>query len=242
MYSFSILLSREDGGELQVSEQIYRNISSLRTMHPWCEHHLITNRRAVELLSRYFPDWVLDSYRNITPLAYRADLLRYCLLFQFGGVYADLSVHFFRPIASRKPERLFIFRDANYGAPWITSNSILAAPPGMQIFKECILKIAKHVKSQFYGETPLCPTGPILLGKELAKNMAPNSFYLGEVIRISRTGSASFAYLDGAGELVAVSSKRGNGLKSLGMSEGESYSELYAGRRIYATPSQVVVR
>ena len=45
-----------------------------------------------ELIKTYFSKDVVDAYDSLVPLAYKSDLGRYCLLYQYGGWYADISL------------------------------------------------------------------------------------------------------------------------------------------------------
>lgn len=43
-------------------------------------------------LSTHFPPEVKEAYDALIPGAFKADLFRYCVLFVYGGVYADVDV------------------------------------------------------------------------------------------------------------------------------------------------------
>src|SRR3954463_9934196 len=76
---------------------IAENIESLKAHHPALEHRLFRERDVVAVLEDKFPREVLDSYFALRPFAYRADLARYCILHEHGGLYADLSYYLVRP-------------------------------------------------------------------------------------------------------------------------------------------------
>lgn len=40
----------------------------------------------------HFPAEVKEAYDDLIPGAFKADLFRYCVLFIYGGVYADIDV------------------------------------------------------------------------------------------------------------------------------------------------------
>jgi mannosyltransferase OCH1-like enzyme len=49
-------------------------------------------------------------------------------------------------------------------------NAVMASVPNNPIFYNCIQAIVKNVQTKYYGESPLSPTGPDLLGKLYYKN------------------------------------------------------------------------
>lgn len=230
----SIYLTGGDFRELP--EKISANLASFKSCYSDFEHQLYTDDSLREFIRENYEPDVLWAYDELIPLAYKADLGRYCLLYKLGGVYADLSVVFFQRIwLDQFPDRkIILFRDGFSHAPWIVSNSILIARPGLLIFKYLIDKIVDHVRSHFYGFNPLCPTGPNLLGRAAAQLLEMEDFSTGEVVRINKNPSTwSYSYLVPGGEVLAVNVKIGNGLLSLGHENSDNYNEHWNNRRIY---------
>jgi hypothetical protein len=75
--------------------QIKRNIESLIHFHPSHTHKIYSDEELRCFINLRFGKEVIKAYDNLRPLAYKADLGRYCLLYENGGLYADLSVCFF---------------------------------------------------------------------------------------------------------------------------------------------------
>ena len=65
----------------------------LRVQNPQWDFRLVDDKEADTFMGRFFPGKVSDAFHSISPKfgAARADLLRYCLLYIFGGVYLDLD-------------------------------------------------------------------------------------------------------------------------------------------------------
>ena len=159
----SIYFHQNQSNVLDMPLRISRNLDSFRDCHPKMLHQLYSIDLAREFITKYFDHSVLHAFESLRPLAYKADLFRYCLLYQLGGIYADLSLHFYRPVISHNSHsRIVVFRDVASRAPWILSNSLIASHPYMPVFMACIEKIVAHVAKDYYGVTPLCPTGPNL--------------------------------------------------------------------------------
>src|SRR4051795_3917802 len=94
--SVLITSSEDDHGDLPPI--IQQNIASLKAQHPGLPHRLFRQDDVIELLEEKFPKEILNSYFALRPFAYRADLARYCILYEFGGLYADLSYFFVRAV------------------------------------------------------------------------------------------------------------------------------------------------
>ena len=238
--AYSIYLTGNQPSALP--DKIAVNLASFKKCYADFEHHLYTDDSLREFIQKNHPPEVLWAYDQLIPLAYKADLGRYCLLYRLGGIYADLSITFFQRVWLDEftGKKLFLFRDGFNHAPWIVSNSILMARPGQFIFKYLIDKIVEHVKTRFYGFDPLCPTGPNLMGRAAAQLLEMDEFATGEVVRINKNPSTwSYSYLIPSGEVLAVNVKFGNGLMSLGHANSDNYNEHWSARRIYKNETAV---
>lgn len=214
---------------------IEQNIYSLKLHHHDFQHVLYGNDEMAAFIEQHFDQDVVSAYHSLVPMAYKADLGRYCLMFERGGIYSDLSIHYFSRFVDVDIEKLHIFRDGFSHAPWIVSNSIIAAPKKMNVFERCIKKIVEHVRQGYYGTNPLCPTGPNLFGFELANSTPLEQIVSGETVRINRNPTThSYVYLNNSGEVLATNVKRGIGLGSLGLGFKQDYNELYSQKKIYA--------
>jgi hypothetical protein len=56
------------------------------------EYRFYADEEAQNFLSTHFPPEVREAYDALRPGAFKADLFRYCALFIFGGVYADVDI------------------------------------------------------------------------------------------------------------------------------------------------------
>jgi glycosyltransferase involved in cell wall biosynthesis len=224
------------GSKAAIPEKIVSNLDSFKRCYSDFEHVLYTDDSLRTFIADHFEFEVVWAYDQLIPLAYKADLGRYCLLYKLGGIYADLSITFFQRIwfDDFGDQKIIFFRDGFSHAPWIISNSILMAKPGQLIFKRLIEQIVEHAKTKYYGFNPLCPTGPNLLGRTAAQLLEMEDFVTGEVIRINKNPSTwSYSYLIPNGEVVAVNVKIGNGLSSLGVKDSDNYNDHWHARNVY---------
>lgn len=61
------------------------------------EYHLFDDNSGLDFLKKYYTQQVIDRYNNLSG-AHKADLLRYCLMYIYGGVYADIKTLFIKPL------------------------------------------------------------------------------------------------------------------------------------------------
>jgi inositol phosphorylceramide mannosyltransferase catalytic subunit len=80
--------------------EIQRNIAQLRRANPDWDYRLYGAADMLELISRCYGPRVLEYFQRINPSygAARADLFRYLLLYQSGGVYLDVKSTLTKPL------------------------------------------------------------------------------------------------------------------------------------------------
>lgn len=234
---FSILITDDHSADLP--ERVSENIRSFKAAHPGEEHVLFEEAALSEFIAAHFDAEVLSAFRTLRPYSYKADLAKYCLLYEQGGVYADLSYQFLRGVP-RGEGRLSVFRDFLSSTPWDTSLGVVAAPLRHRALAKAIELVCANVKREYYGPTALCPTGPTLFGKAIALTCDPEDLIVGEAVRLTLPpGDAEAAQkpshcLQHARELVAVKRKRGGGpLSELGIGGGNRYNRLWRSREVY---------
>lgn len=236
-YAHSIYLTGKLTSDLSsLPPRIATNIRSFKSVHPDVKHQLFLDDGLRTFIKEKFDNDVLLAYDNLIPLAYKADLGRYCLLYEYGGIYSDVSLHFYRPLPTHilKNRSMLLFRDGFSHAPWIVSNALLLTKSKLPLFEYLINKIVQHTRTDYYGHNALCPTGPNLLGRSIAQQLDMKDFFTGEASRSNKNPNTfSFAYILPDGEVCAISIKTGAGLQSLGSPTHDDYNEHYARKRIY---------
>lgn len=206
------------------------------------------NQSLRDFISTNFSGDVLDAYDLLKPLAYKADLGRLCLLHEFGGWYADISLKIISPLLSQVPvQGLGFFRDYGAGIPspmantFDVMNSLFCAEAGHPALKRCIDQIVVNVNRKYYGFTSVSPTGPRLLGRVLA------GFDLGAVRQIGHFmpltqgfKQRNLAYVSNSGVIYAWHKNAwhperpaGGDLASVGLKDTNNYNEMWRNRKAY---------
>lgn len=146
-----------------------KNVDKLRENNPEFKYHLYDDDDCRDFIQRYFDETILNAYDKLVPGAYKADLWRYCILYIHGGIYLDMKM---RCIGDFK--LIEIVDDEHYirdiDSPNIDSNSlglynaVMVQKKKNPFLMECIQQVVKNVNENYYGLSPLYPTGPGMLG------------------------------------------------------------------------------
>ena len=142
-----------------------RNLIQLARDNPEFKPCFYDEPACERFISDNFPVNVSDAYKRLIPNAYKADLWRLCILYIYGGIYVDIKfkcVNGFRFIHLADNE--YFVRDIDRSGGGIY-NALMVSKPRNPLLYKAIQKIVSNVKTQFYGDSCLHPTGPMLLNE-----------------------------------------------------------------------------
>ena len=148
-----------------------QTLISNQKQNPRFQFVLYDDNDCREFIKKYFREDVLITYDKLIPGAYKADLWRYCVLFINGGIYMDIKfkcVNGFKLI--RLTEREHFPTDVTISEypneeNKAVYNGFMVAKAGNPKLLQAINKIVENVKNNYYGNSPLDVTGPILFGQ-----------------------------------------------------------------------------
>ena len=143
-------------------------VELIKAQNPRFTHHLYDDNDCREFIQTHFKEDVLDAYDRLIPGAYKADLWRLCVLFINGGIYMDIKfccVNGFKLIELTESEHFVKDRPHNS-----IYNALMVCKKGNIFLYKSIRQIVENVKNKYYGETPLSPTGPKMLGAVMINN------------------------------------------------------------------------
>lgn len=152
----------------ELPTKMKERVELLKSQNPEFNHYLFDDNDCREFIKKYFKPDVLEAYDNLIPGAYKADLWRLCVLFIKGGIYIDIKfscVNGFKLIELTEQEHFVKDRPINS-----IYNALMSCNPGNFFLFKSIRQIVHNVKNKYYGEHPLSPTGPIMLGKVIINN------------------------------------------------------------------------
>ena len=155
---------------------------SVRKAFPNATYELYKNGDAELFLDQHYDHRVIGAYQKLIPYAYKSDLLRQCILWIKGGWYFDIGMYC--PLPGPKLNDsigLIAFREEPRLTPsssWSVANGLIYAKPNHPAVKRTIDNIVRNCESNYYGHTPLCPTGPTVWGRSLCEEgIHPATFY-----------------------------------------------------------------
>jgi len=206
-------------------------------LYPNACHSLLSEQDIRQFLSANFSTDVIEAFETLSPYAFKADLARYAFLLVQGGLYVDLANRFLRRLDIPDDKKIVCFRDRGIpaGAFWAVSNSIIYASPGRDELKLAIDLILANCRNKEYGYNPLCPTGPLLLGRAFAITNQPEECFAGEVRCLTpEFPNQNACFIQPDGRFVAIRMKDTDGeIRHLGFQGTNDYNELWRKRQVF---------
>jgi len=145
----------------------FNSIISFIELNPEYKYVYYNNINARKFLKENFSDEINHSYDLLVPGAYKADLLRYCFLYHFGGCYFDCKQILKMPIKNflDKNKTLVLCNDVIENA--LLNAVIFSTKKNIVLektIKDCIYNIINKL-----GTSALDITGPIFFFKSIKK-------------------------------------------------------------------------
>jgi mannosyltransferase OCH1-like enzyme len=96
-----------------------------------------------------------SAYNKLVPGAYKADLLRYCILYKYGGCYSDIGHVMLKSFDSIiEDNKLVIVKDKPYLNYTGIHNALMCVVPSDKFIKQLIDVSVENIKNNYYGENP----------------------------------------------------------------------------------------
>ncbi|WP_306114903.1 MULTISPECIES: glycosyltransferase family 32 protein [unclassified Roseovarius] len=122
----------------ELPDRTYEAAQSWRDHNPECEYRFYDDDDQIALLSDRFDSDVLAAYHKMPRGAHRADLWRYCVLFEHGGVYADIDTVCQSSLKSvLRPDDSFVVPNTGT-VPHAVFNAFICSSPGHPILEKAI--------------------------------------------------------------------------------------------------------
>jgi mannosyltransferase OCH1-like enzyme len=233
-----IFLSDADNQEL--SPFLRHATSTVQGAFPNEEHTIYNKETLRQFIADNYDLDILWAYDSLRPYSYKADLGRFCLLNKLGGWYFDIAVRAaHQPVTVGSRVEFLAFRDIQRFSytSWACATTVLYSKPSNPSLVTAIQMIVKNCHEQYYGITPLCPTGPTLLGAALAANGGNANHVFGDYLELTPTHEQkNRAFILPDGTIMAWSKPSGGGdLAGVGAKGVNNYNTLWHARSVYAT-------
>ena len=211
--------------------------NTVKAAFPTANHTIYTKDSLRQFIADNYDTDVLWAYDCLQPYSYKADLGRFCLLNKLGGWYFDIAVRMEHPVEIGDRIKFLAFRDIQRFSftSWACATTVLYSQIANNALSIAIDLIVQNCQEQYYGITPLCPTGPTLLGRALAMNGADLDFTYGDYLELTPAHEQkNRAFVLPNGTIMAWSKPSGGGdLTGLGAKGVNNYNKLWAQRKIY---------
>lgn len=211
---------------------------TVRNAFDGADYTLYNNETLREFIGDNYGKEVVWAYDCLKPYSYKADLGRFCLLNKLGGWYLDIAIRMVNPVEVGDRIQFLAFRDIQRFSftTWACATTVLYSQPDNTALQFAIEMIINNCKEQYYGITPLCPTGPTLLGAALAAHGGHPDFIYGDYLELTPTyEQKNRAFVLPDGTIMAWSKPSGGGdLTGVGAKGVNNYNELWAAREVYA--------
>ena len=230
-----IFLSDSDA---ELSPFLKHATSTVQGAFPNADYQLYNKETLRNFISENYGESVVSAYDCLKPYSYKADLGRFCLLNKLGGWYLDIGVRVVNPVEVGERIDFLAFRDIQRFSftSWACATTVLYSKPDNTALQFAIEMIVNNCKNKYYGVTPLCPTGPSLLGAALAANGGETNFVYGDYLELTPTHEQkNRAFVLPDGTIMAWSKPSGGGdLTGIGAKGVNNYNELWAAKQVYA--------
>lgn len=152
----------------EIPKVIQEQHDNWKRLNPEYEHRFYSGKDCEQYLKTHFSERHLKTYLKLKPYSYKCDFMRYCIVYNEGGVYTDWKMECLKPLRTFiKPEtRWMSFWDLGEPAMW---TGFFAAMPGSCVLKRAIDMCIYNTENNIYGRGTLYPTGPDVLGISFSK-------------------------------------------------------------------------
>ena len=134
-------------------------------LHPGWEYRLWTDVDNDAFISQHYPQ-LIDKFRRFPKPVMRADVIRYAIMDQIGGVYLDLDYEFIKPFDRSNADCVLpLSRSMDYGDSELRiGNCVMASAPGHSFWKSVLNDLTERDMAIGLDELDVeKATGPLLL-------------------------------------------------------------------------------
>ncbi len=227
-----------EANSLELSPQLQYATSTIKALFPGSDYKLYGNDDLRSLIKSHYDEEVLWAFDTLRPYSYKADLGRFCILNALGGWYFDIGVRGDTPVEIGERIKFLAFRDIQRFSftSFACATTILYSQRNNHALSIAIRQIVENCKREYYGITPLCPTGPTLLGQALARHGGDADYVFGDYMELTPSHEQkNRAFVLPNGTIMAWSKPASGGdLTALGATGVNNYNELWQRRQVYA--------
>jgi mannosyltransferase OCH1-like enzyme len=162
---FQIWISNDKYGQNYVTEKMYQCYTTWKGHNPEINHIFLNNETIIEIIKNDtdFPN-LLEAYTKVKVFAFKADLIRYYLLYKYGGAYVDIDSYCVNPLKGLINE-FDVVLSYDCEKTSISQAFIYSKNPRVKLFELLIKNAISNILSENISNGDTGITGPALFGK-----------------------------------------------------------------------------
>ena len=230
----------------EISNYTRKSIDNIKKLYKDHKYYLFNENSIETFLKEKYSREVLNAFKILNPYAYKADLARYCILYEYGGWYFDIGIRCTNKFEVDDQIDFICFRDdqRHSKSSWAVCNGIFYTTPKNPILSYSIDLILKNCSEKWYGRTPLCPTGPTLFGEAIAGKNRGQNIIIGDLKRpkipftnrdipILRKYFKSKFLIEENIMIALLKPAKGGDLNAIGINSSNNYNEFWHSKNVY---------
>lgn len=222
---FQILLSSNEESSPTSNESIFKTFDDIN-------YKMYTFKEIDKEFYNNNTSEVFKAFSHVNAYAFKADVFRYYLLYEYGGWYSDLNNVFLGQKFDTSKLDFYAFKDDIPGSsmPELFANGLLYCKKNNKVIKQALDTSIENILNNFYGDHPLNVTGPSVIGKAVHDNYE-NIDSLGKFSIVDETKRA-YSLPDST--LFAYYKPKGYFPSNSGLVGGNSYSDIWSLKTLYS--------
>jgi mannosyltransferase OCH1-like enzyme len=127
-----------------IPRKVYNNISKYA---PNYQHIIYDDDDCQRFIQSKYGSSGLDTWKTLKEPAHKADFWRYCILYEYGGIYLDIKTELVKPLDEIFQDRQLMYSVTCTDRPnHCIYNGILCTPPKNPFFLDLIYHCIKNKK------------------------------------------------------------------------------------------------
>lgn len=191
----------------------------------------------LDFIKKNFNSSITNAFEALQPYAYKSDLLRYCLLYVYGGIYVDLKYLCVNAFNFKQ----LLCKEYLVAEPVGIQNCLMIVVPHNKLMKRLIDCIVTYVNNRDYCSVATAITGPILISRLYKECYSTATTHIHTELSWTWQGAwpgIHIIKLNGDVILQQYQDYR-NELKKY--SKQPHYTQLYSERRVYGESNTSVI-